>query len=172
MHFCPVPPKAPTTAHCAAKSKSASSMTTSGFFEPISACNLAMFVAAAAATCLPVWYEPVKVTASTSFAEASFAPMPAPPPISKLKTPAGMSCFAMISDNATADAGVRVAGFHTTALPKASAGASFQLAVAIGKFHGEMTATTPNASRRTSMSTPSRTESALSPDARRVSAAK
>jgi len=51
-----------------------------------------------------------------------------------------MSCFEIISVNATALAGVRFAGFHITALPKASAGAIFQLAVAVGKFHGEIIA--------------------------------
>ena len=64
-----------------------------------------------------------------------------------------------------------LAGFQSTALPKASAGAIFQLAVAVGKFQGEMTATTPTGSRRTSISMPSRTESAVSPIWRRVSAA-
>ena len=77
----------------------------------------------------------------------------------------------MISTKATAEAGVTFAGFHTTAFPKASAGAIFQDAVAAGKFHGEITATTPTASRRTSISNPSRTESAVSPIWRRVSAA-
>ena len=66
----------------------------------------------------------------------------------------------MISVSAQALAGVILAGFQTTALPKASAGAIFHDAVAIGKFQGEITATTPSGSRVTSTSTPARVESA------------
>ena len=50
-----------------------------------------------------------------------------------------------------------------TLLPKANAGAIFHTAVAVGKFQGEMIATTPTASRVTSTLTPGRTESAVSP---------
>ena len=94
-----------------------------------------------------------------------------PEPMTRLNKPLGMSWREMISARITALAGVRLAGFHTTALPKASAGAIFHEAVAIGKFHGDMMATTPIGSRRTSISMPSRTESAVSPTWRRVSAA-
>ncbi|CAB4563768.1 unannotated protein [freshwater metagenome] len=41
------------------------------------------------------------------------------------------------------DKGVHSAGFSTTALPAASAGAKPQLAIVIGKFHGVITPTTP-----------------------------
>jgi len=44
-------------------------------------------------------------------------------------------------------AGVGVAGFSTTVLPKASAGALFQAGMAIGKFQGVIRPTTPSASR-------------------------
>ena len=67
--------------------------------------------------------------------------------------------------------GTMLAGFQITALPKASAGAIFQTAVAVGKFHGEIIATVPTGSRRTSTSIPSRTDSALSPIWRNTSAA-
>jgi hypothetical protein len=40
------------------------------------------------------------------------------------------------------------AGFHTTVLPNAIAGASFQVGIAIGKFHGVIAVTTPSGSRR------------------------
>ncbi len=82
-----------------------------------------------------------------------------------------MSCRVMMSVSAQAEAGVRFAGFQTTALPKASAGAIFQAGVATGKFHGLMIATTPTGSRRTSISMPGRTLSARSPCRRRASAA-
>jgi hypothetical protein len=42
--------------------------------------------------------------------------------------------------------GVNVAGFSTTVLPAASAGAKPQPAIGIGKFHGTMIPTTPSGS--------------------------
>ena len=62
-------------------------------------------------------------------------------------------------------------GFHTTALPYASAGAIFQAGIAIGKFQGVMSPTTPMGSRVTSIWTPGRSESSRSPLSRIVSPA-
>ena len=101
--------------------------------------------------------------ASTCGLSASFWPMEEPEPITKLNKPSGMSCLEIISLKATALAGVMFAGFQTTAFPNASAGAIFQLAVAVGKFQGDIIATVPIASRRTSTSIPALTESAVSP---------
>ena len=42
--------------------------------------------------------------------------------------------------------GVCSAGFSTTQLPAASAGASFHVAIRIGKFHGMIWPTTPSGS--------------------------
>ncbi len=42
--------------------------------------------------------------------------------------------------------GVCSAGFSTTQLPAASAGASFHTAISSGKFHGMICATTPSGS--------------------------
>ena len=47
------------------------------------------------------------------------------------------------------DHGVSGAGFSTTVLPAASAGAIFARLIWIGKFHGVIAATTPAGSRRT-----------------------
>ena len=44
--------------------------------------------------------------------------------------------------------GVCSAGFITTVLPVASAGASFQACISIGKFHGMIWPTTPTGSCR------------------------
>jgi hypothetical protein len=140
--------------------------------EPISSWNRVRFRAAAAAIPRPTPSEPVKVTASTPGLSISVWPACAPEPMTRLKAPGGRSSWRlMISARAQALAGVAFAGFQTTALPKASAGAIFQAAVAMGKFQGEMTATTPMGSRRTSISMPGRTESAVSPICRRASAA-
>ena len=48
---------------------------------------------------------------------------------------------------ALAIAGVMLAGLSTTVLPNASAGAAFHAGIAIGKFHGVISPTTPSASR-------------------------
>ena len=53
----------------------------------------------------------------------------------------------MISVSACAVAGVSEAGFMTTVLPKASAGALFHAGIAIGKFHGVISPNTPSGSR-------------------------
>ena len=44
----------------------------------------------------------------------------------------------------TAVSGACDAGLNTTALPLMSAGAIFQVGIAIGKFHGVIMATTPS----------------------------
>ncbi len=44
------------------------------------------------------------------------------------------------------EAGVCSAGFSTTQLPAASAGASFQTAIRMGKFQGMICPTTPSGS--------------------------
>ena len=50
--------------------------------------------------------------------------------------------------------GVSSAGFSTTVLPAASAGASFQEAIVRGKFQGVMSPTTPSGSRTVKPSPP------------------
>ncbi len=49
--------------------------------------------------------------------------------------------------SATASSGVLLAGFHTTVLPAARAGAIFHAGIWIGKFHGVITPTTPSGLR-------------------------
>ncbi len=78
----------------------------------------------------------------------------------------------MISASAQALPGTRSAGFSTTQLPKASAGAIFQAGIAIGKFQGVIRPTTPTGSRVISTPMPGRTEGRVSPARRRHSPAK
>ena len=59
--------------------------------------------------------------------------------------PAG-SRSAISSISSMIDAGVCSAGLSTTALPAASAGASFHVAISSGKFHGMIWPTTPSGS--------------------------
>ena len=72
-------------------------------------------------------------------------PASTPKPLTTLSTPGG-SRSAISSISSMIDAGVCSAGFSTTALPAASAGASFQVAIRIGKFHGMICPTTPSGS--------------------------
>ncbi len=62
--------------------------------------------------------------------------------------PFGMPASRASSPSRSAVSGVYDAGLRMTALPAASAGATFQLAMSIGKFQGTMRPTTPIGSRR------------------------
>ena len=92
--------------------------------------------------------------------------------MTRLNTPFGAPDSWMISASATASAGVSEAGFITTVLPKASAGALFQAGMAIGKFHGVIRPNTPTGSRYVAASTPGRVESTVTPVRRSASPAK
>ena len=72
-------------------------------------------------------------------------PASTPKPLTTLSTPGG-SRSAISSISSRIEAGVCSAGLSTTALPAASAGASFQVAIRIGKFHGMIWPTTPSGS--------------------------
>jgi hypothetical protein len=60
-----------------------------------------------------------------------------------LTTPGGRSASWQILASASAVRGVVSAGFRTTVLPQASAGAIFQAAISSGKFHGMICPQTP-----------------------------
>jgi hypothetical protein len=60
-----------------------------------------------------------------------------------LSTPAGRPASAQISANINADNRVYVAGFNTTVLPMANAGATFHPNNIKGKFQGTMPPMTP-----------------------------
>ena len=66
-----------------------------------------------------------------------------PLPGTTVKTPAGKPAARPSSARRSAVSGVISAGFSTTVLPAASAGANPQPAIGIGKFHGTMIPTTP-----------------------------
>jgi hypothetical protein len=72
--------------------------------------------------------------------------MEAPGPGSTLSTPAGRPACNPSSPSRNAVKGVKLAGFKTTVLPQARAGANFHVAITIGKFHGTMRPTTPRGS--------------------------
>ena len=60
-----------------------------------------------------------------------------------LTTPGGSPASTQISAKASAVSGVNSAGFSTTVLPAASAGAIFQASISSGKFHGMICPQTP-----------------------------
>ena len=93
----------------------------------------------------PVVVSPVKAILAMRFDEASGLPASSPKPLTTLSTPFG-SRSPMTSMRTMIEAGVCSAGFKTTQLPAASAGASFHTAIRIGKFHGMIWPTTPSGS--------------------------
>ena len=93
----------------------------------------------------PVVVSPVKAILAIRLDEASGLPASTPKPLTMLSTPAG-SRSPISSISFRIDHGVCSAGLRTTQLPAASAGASFQTAIRIGKFHGMIWPTTPSGS--------------------------
>ena len=93
----------------------------------------------------PVVVSPVNAILRIRLLDASGLPASTPKPLTMLSTPAG-SRSPMSSIRYRIDAGVCSAGLSTIALPAASAGASFQTAIRIGKFHGMICPTTPSGS--------------------------
>ena len=63
-----------------------------------------------------------------------------PRPTTTFSTPSGTPASTAIRSSSTAVSGVSSAGFSTTVLPAASAGPTFQEAIAIGKFQGVISA--------------------------------
>ena len=66
-----------------------------------------------------------------------------PAPVTMLTTPGGSSACWQMSAKASAVSGVVSAGFSTTVLPQASAGAIFHASISSGKFHGMICPATP-----------------------------
>ena len=93
----------------------------------------------------PVVVSPVKATLATRLDCASGLPASTPKPCTTLTTPGGRMSASM-SISTAMPIGVCSAGFNTTQLPAARAGASFQIAISKGKFQGMICATTPNGS--------------------------
>jgi len=94
-------------------------------------------------TWTPVSREPVSEISGTSGCSTSAFPPSPPPPWTMLTTPGGTSASTSNSTKRSPSVGVSVAGLKTTVLPHTSAGRIFQLGIAIGKFHGVITPTTP-----------------------------
>jgi hypothetical protein len=92
---------------------------------------------------LPTSVEPVNATLSMPGCATSARPV-SPAPVMMLTTPGGRSACWQISANSSAVSGVVSAGFSTTVLPQARAGAIFQASISNGKFHGITWPATPS----------------------------
>ena len=120
--------------------------TITGALPPSSRCTRFTPSTAPRITALPVWVEPVTLTMSTSRCVTSACPTSASP-VTTLNRPAGRPACTASSANRRVVRGVAGAGLTITALPAASAGPAFQIAMMSGKFHGVMPATTPTGRR-------------------------
>ena len=94
----------------------------------------------------PTSVEPVNATLSTPGWLTSASPV-RPSPVTMLSTPGGSPASWLISARSSAVSGVHSAGFSTTVLPMASAGAIFHAAIRRGKFQGITWPQTPHGAR-------------------------
>ena len=120
---------------------------------PSSSVTRLMESAASAPIRRPTSVDPVNATFATSGCWTSRSPTVRPAPTTTLNTPSGMPATSAMRSSSSAVIGVNAAGFSTTVLPAASAGPNFHDVIAMGKFHGTISATTPSGSRNV-MSTP------------------
>jgi hypothetical protein len=89
----------------------------------------------------------VNEIAFTSGLSTSAEPTTEPEPVSTFRTPAGRPASAKHSATWSPVRGASCASFNTTVLPWISAGASFQTGMAMGKFQGVISPTTPRGRR-------------------------
>jgi hypothetical protein len=135
--------KMPLTMPSTAWSTGASSKTTLAALPPSSRVTFLCDPATDFAIARPTAVEPVNATLSTSGWLTIAAPV-SPAPVRMLTTPGGRSACWQISANSSAVNGVVSAGFSTTVLPQASAGAIFHESISSGKFHGMTWPATPS----------------------------
>ena len=103
-------------------------------------------LAAPAITWVPTSVEPVNTILRTPGWVTKRSPITEPLPGSTCNRSSGSPASSASSPSRIVVSGVHSAGFTSTALPAASAGANPHEAIVIGKFHGVMTPTTPSGS--------------------------
>src|SRR6266516_1990338 len=138
----------------AARCRSASANTILAFFPPSSSVSRLTCAAHTLMTCLPASVDPVNTTLRTAGWATSRSPATAPWPASTCTTPSGTPASRASSPIRSAVSGVSAAGLTMTGLPAASAGASPQDMMGMGKFHGTMTAVTPSGSQKVTFTPP------------------
>ena len=114
-----------------------------GDFPPSSRATGISLLAATAAIRRPLAVPPVKDSILTPGCATRAAPASAPLPGSTSRTPGGRPASSAMRPSSSAVDGVNSDGFRITALPAASAGATFCASMVIGEFQGVMAATTP-----------------------------
>ena len=137
----PMHPTAPFT--------SASSNTMQAPLPPSSSRVRFIVRAAFSAMVTPTWVEPVKLTQSTSSESTSAADEAGVLPLTRLTTPGGKPTSLRMRTSSTMASGSWGAGLTTTALPAASAGATFPAMLTMGKLYEVTQAITPMAWRLT-----------------------
>jgi len=133
----------PLTMPSTAWSSGASSKTMLAAFPPSSSVSRLPVPASCRWMRLPTSVEPVNATLRTAGWPTTSAPV-SPAPVTMLTTPGGSSACWQMSANSIAVSGVVSAGFRTTVLPAASAGAIFQASISSGKFQGMTWPATPS----------------------------
>ena len=153
MQRSPAEPYAAPISASAARSMSASGITTMWFLAPPSACTRLPRRAAASWTCRATGVDPTNETARTSGC-ASSASTATRSPCTTLNTPSGRpasrSSPASISDGE----GSRSEGLSTKVLPHTSASGNIHIGTITGKLNGVMPAATPSGWRRFQLSMP------------------
>jgi len=122
-------------------------------------------------TLTPVSREPVSVITGTSGCRTSRSPTSPPPPCTTLTTPVGTPASWSNSTKRSPSAGVSVAGLKTIVFPATSAGVIFHDGIAIGKFHGVITPTTPIGIRTLMLNLSRSSDGVVCPHSRRPSPA-
>ena len=147
----PAVPKPLNRAPSAARSRSASGITTSGFFPPSSRQGDCTWRPHSSPIRDPTADDPVKPTLSTSpssSARSSPSKAAGPSHCTRLSTPSGSPPFRNSCAIASPSAGAYSAGFQTTAFPHRSAGTRYQDGTATGKLPAVMIAATPTGLRK------------------------
>ena len=142
--------KADASVHSTARSRSASSQTTSAFFPPSSITVFARRRPAASAIARPVEAEPVKLTRSTRVSSTSGIPASAPSPWTTFSTPGGRPASRQSRPSHHADAGACSDGFSTEPLPQRIEGNAFQATLGRGVLKEMRSAATPTGRRSVS----------------------
>src|SRR5712671_2205680 len=146
VHFSPADFIPPWTVSSTARSRLASSRTTTGFFPPISSWYLTPLSTQARAIAFPVATDPVNEIPLTPLTLQSAAPA-SRPPCTRLNTPGGRPISCNTSVSSCAVQGECSDGLKTTVLPYTNAGAAFHNGIATGKFHGVINPVTPRLTR-------------------------
>ena len=145
QHTCPWLNQMASTTPSTALSRSASSKTRNGDLPPSSSESRLPVPAVVRRMARPTSVEPVNAILSTSGCWTSASPV-RPSPVTMLITPGGRPISFTISAKSSAVNGVNSAGFSTTVLPMASAGATFQASISNGKFQVMICPATPTLS--------------------------